>query len=75
MKRRKQQRIVEEGAVGLPSGCEKDDDGGLADEAVVPQQFQHRQFALDLDRHIRASPAVSRSRIFASPIARSLNVP
>ena len=44
----------------------------LADETVVPQQLEHRQLALDLRRSGRRQMAVSRSRIFASPIARSL---
>ena len=40
---RKQQRIVEDGAVDLPRRGEEDDDHGFADEAVVPQQLRHRR--------------------------------
>src|SRR5882672_5574114 len=50
---RKQQRIVEKGAVGLPHHRQKDDDRGLANKAVVTQQLRHAQLALDFRRIAR----------------------
>jgi len=45
---RKQQRIIEERAVGFPHRREEDDDRSLADKTVVPQQLRHAELALDL---------------------------